>query len=345
MKRMRMILAFVAVMSLALSCGGEEQPMTTIDPKLQHLADSILTSYVSSVRAESVYVIALGTDGRVLSLFSWAIANGQSDNCGAPFIRPAGLFQPVLIASAMADGTLTESRLPIGAGMCRHMSSPDSRLLWLRFATRDTLFGIWDGLALDSRYLTARAASSYESTESFERRLRNWFPHSISVIPINTTPQERERYFMETFLGETTMVPADELAAFYGALANHGRLSAPTTTAEDQHSTREIIPESVADSLTAYLRRITILPYSTSYVSGLKFSVAGKSGSLDVPTSDGDGILSTFVGTFDLFGHGPVTLLVSITLHPGYDRPYSSSQRVFERVARCIWETCNNKEE
>lgn len=293
----------LAMMSAFISCSGGRP--STINADLQNSTDSIFLSYLSCVPAESVYCIALDEMSKVLTYFSWSEKRGQSTTFKDIYFIPGSLFLPVLIGLAEMQGVLEPDN--------SNMDSMSSQ-----------------------RHLTSQIADSYEDVGPYEKHIEEWFPRAISLIPVNAPKEEKDWYSLNTFGGETMMVPATEIAAFYSAVSNGGTMILPRTHIKDVVMKKRILTDELADSLSERLQHISQLPYSTSFLGDLPFPVAGKDGIMMLSTdNEQEGpLLTSFIGTFDTFSFGPVTILVTIRLSSiGDYNSFSAARTVFKRLA------------
>lgn len=294
-------ITLIILFAVVLSC-SEPMP-STIDPPLQKVGANILAELFPTP-VESAYCIALDREGRVFCWSSWQKPDGHLGTFDPYLLPPSELFLPIILASAIVDGVL-----------------PDS------------LFSPGDAMALDSRYLTALMASAYGSADRFEMHIKEWFPHAV----VNAPQGEKDVYRQLSFRGGSAVIPAAEIAAFFNSIAHDGLLASPRVKADERSLPveRRIMPEHVANTLSRFLHRITACPGSSSNLTDLGFPVAGLSGSTRITMDDGgNGLLSSFVGTFELGGHGQVTLLVVLAFASDNDcSPETSAKSVFERIS------------
>ena len=195
--------------------------------------------------------------------------------------------------------------------------------VWTPASDNDS--SVIESLALSNRDLISKLAYEYHyKSEHFEKHRKDWFPHAFSLIPVNAPEEVRDRYTQQVFGGETMMVPAAEIAAFYSAAANGGTMITPRRHPRDAIRKTRILSESLADRLSELLQQ------STSYVGDFPFPVSGKEGTMIMNAEQNGPLFTSFVGTYDTTCFGPLTTLVVIRFTPTSDY---NTRTVFKSLA------------
>ena len=287
---------------------------TTIDINIQDIADRALRTQIENnpeVQGGSIIVLEVKTGAvKAMVNLSRSSRNVLGEYFNSAIGRPAepgSVFKTVTLLTLVEDGHVElETKIPSNHGIMKEY--PKLRDEYIpRYESRNKTneISIVDGFKISSNYVFRRLVKDYygKNEEAFINRLYEYklapdsykFDLSEKGATPAYIPDPKGKGWSGTDLisaaiGYSVRQPALNIAMFYNAIANDGKMMKPYLIQSYEYNGRtektfkpeilngSICSKATADSITRALKMVTLEGTAATKLKNAKCTVAGKTG-------------------------------------------------------------------